>query len=1112
MQADNGTHLPNDRKLILVIDDDPIFRGAVVSFLQRQQFETLEAADAQSALDLAVAHNPDAAIVDIVLPAYPRARPQQDHNQGIELARQLKRHDPTLGIVLFSAFGDRSDVVLQLAVEGMRGLAYLMKGYRSGTGVLLQALEETQAGHIMIRSDEPGAAQALAEKFWARLSPQEAPYVRRAIELFPTLTAREQEVAFTLAQAQTVQSTAGTLNITEGNGRKAHQPHLQQTRTGAGRHGRPGSAQGDPPGQGLLADRHARRAQQHLMPTWLRNSAGAALIISLLLGGIAIISVASSIGQAFGGYTTALLSQSTRTIVAADTPIWWPIYQTSLSPNSSIDLISVNGRSHRTDAPNVFEEAAIAGDESAKVGIRILDTGETFDIDVPVIRFSFIDFLELKLPDLIVGLCFWLAAAVVLKARPTEPLNQRFAIVAALIAAHRWMAINAVWMDVRLLPTLLAATHLVVAGLIGPALIHFALLFPTAVQPWPRRLLALAYVGGLSTGLILAAARIWAPYNPGTVDEIPFIATSYNLMLAIYLTGVLILFARLLSALFAGRHSRRERRVRLIVLLSLVVALPMLLSLAAGVVPGMGEDQVYFLYGLDLRYLLLAVPLALALVIVRYQSMRSPSRLLILVIALAGSALLAALISWLWGLAQGDWPASGEHPPFPYLFAGIFLASVFWSTQTTWRGWFGRLLDWDTHSYNATRAFGRQVSGTTNLGDLSQTMATALVSELQLDRAAVWIWKPEAGAFELVAAAGQPDPPLPDCLPRPADGLPQANRPLRLDIAETVPPWLEPLSGLQVIDVVVPLQADGQPIGLLGLGHRWDEEIFDDRDLVIAELVGQQAALFLLAALQVEELRRVPQRVVEAQEGERRRLAAELHDTVQQFLGGLPFALSFTVAQIEADPDGVADALEGCLGETERMAETVRRIRFNLAPSRLNHSLAQSLGDLAVYVERRTGLPVVLATCDELDAATTLMTREALYRVVQQALDNVVAHAAASEAHVRLECDDSRVTLAVIDNGRGCSEAARQAAAAQQRFGLFSMRARLELCGGAFAFQSAEGKDHGIGLGSGTEPDRIEVFLHWRWRKTGFISSGVESTMILSRTRARLWGGAGCGR
>lgn len=210
---------------VLVVDDDIFFREHVASFLRRRHFEVLEAADSQSAYALAIRHHPMVAIVDIVLPKHPLAPAQTNRNQGIELASRLKQADRSMAVVIYSGFPDRSRAVLELAAEGVRGLAYIVKGFRSGPAVLLQAIEEARAGHIMIRSDEPDGATSLVDQFWARLTAKEQELIGRAVELFPTLSAREREVAFALAHAQTVQGTADLLGMAEATAEK-HINHI----------------------------------------------------------------------------------------------------------------------------------------------------------------------------------------------------------------------------------------------------------------------------------------------------------------------------------------------------------------------------------------------------------------------------------------------------------------------------------------------------------------------------------------------------------------------------------------------------------------------------------------------------------------------------------------------------------------------------------------------------------------------------------------------------------------------------------------------------------------------------------------------------------------------
>jgi signal transduction histidine kinase len=198
--------------------------------------------------------------------------------------------------------------------------------------------------------------------------------------------------------------------------------------------------------------------------------------------------------------------------------------------------------------------------------------------------------------------------------------------------------------------------------------------------------------------------------------------------------------------------------------------------------------------------------------------------------------------------------------------------------------------------------------------------------------------------------------------------------------------------------------------------------------------------------------------VAEAQERERYWLAGELHDTIQQFLGRLPFYLTVSRDLIEIDRQQAAALLDRSIDEVEDAARVLREIRANLAPNQLERSLVKPLGSLAAHVERQSGLTVRVDAPEGLDEVTTIGTRHALYRVIQQAIDNTVAHAEATEAIVRLGRENGRVTFAVTDNGIGSSPEAMRLAQGRDSFGLQSMRARVETVGGEFKFDSAEGQ------------------------------------------------------
>lgn len=796
-------------------------------------------------------------------------------------------------------------------------------------------------------------------------------------------------------------------------------------------------------------------ARGAIIPHWLRNPAGAIMIAAAFFGLLGTLTLLLEVGQPFPRVMTYAFIGNTWAEIAHETPAWWgPLAQGTLQNGDN--FLTINGLPFVANTRQEMARAFEAG-QPARLEVRRLNVPQPFFIDLPVFRFSPGEFLDVKLPELLVGLVTWLLAAIVLRARPDSATNRIFAALASLVALHRLTAITSIFGDELFLVNLPKMGHMLAAGFIGPMLLHLALLFPAPLRRQPRRLLVIFYALGLFSGLTLALSRLplaaLLPDGPRFRVE----AIAYQTMLYLLLAGIVALFARLSWSLVRWRSvSRRERRIVRIVLFGLLLSMPPVLVLLAPIVPGWAQVRTSFALGVDLRYLLLAIPIAFAIAIVRYQTFQSPSKLFIFLIALAISAMLAAVGTAIWLATIPRDLAVTLRPPFVVMFFFILAGSVFWSRQADWRGWFGRFLHRDDRNYESARAFGGRVMSGHDMHELPATIAQALVDELELERAGLWRWIPGASMLELVAASGGDEPPLPLQIAAP-DGQMSLAEPMHV-AWPTTPAWLHAAVAPGQIEVIVPLVAEGQPIGLLGLGRRWDEEIFDDRDLAIAELVGQQTALFVLAGLQVEELRRVPERVAEAQERERYRLAAELHDTIQQLLGRLPFYLTVSRDMMARDRAGAAALLDRCIADVGDAAGVLREIRANLAPNQLETSLVKPLEMLATHMSRQTGLAVRLSLADGLDEATTAGTRHALYRVIQQALDNTVAHAEASEVLVTAGRMSGRVTFAVVDNGVGSTAEARREALAHGSFGMQSMRARLEAVGGAFEFDSAAGQ------------------------------------------------------
>lgn len=224
-------------------------------------------------------------------------------------------------------------------------------------------------------------------------------------------------------------------------------------------------------------------------------------------------------------------------------------------------------------------------------------------------------------------------------------------------------------------------------------------------------------------------------------------------------------------------------------------------------------------------------------------------------------------------------------------------------------------------------------------------------------------------------------------------------------------------------------------VDLLRPGQRLVEE----GGLEVAELVrGFNEMLERLEA----ERRESSRRALAAQEAERARVAAELHDEVGQVLTGV-------LLQLDSLPLGASAAVE--IDETKqavRLAlDEVRRIAQELRPAMLDHlGLPSALTELAARFEEHTGLPVERRLASSLPRLSP-DGELAVYRVAQESLTNVARHARASRVELVLEPGAGSVVLRVRDDGRGFEHP-------PDGGGLRGMRERAVLVGGALAVKA----------------------------------------------------------
>lgn len=214
-----------------------------------------------------------------------------------------------------------------------------------------------------------------------------------------------------------------------------------------------------------------------------------------------------------------------------------------------------------------------------------------------------------------------------------------------------------------------------------------------------------------------------------------------------------------------------------------------------------------------------------------------------------------------------------------------------------------------------------------------------------------------------------------------------------------------------------------------------------------------------------EELRRLSVRILSAQEAERARIARELHDSLGQSLSAVKFSMEGALGGARSDERrSQATALRGLVPMMQGAVDEVRRISMALRPSTLD-----DLGLLATIAwfcrEFEVTHPEVSVERDleVAEAEIPDLLKTAIYRILQEAMNNVAKHSGAERVLLTLRKAGGTLELTVRDNGRGVDPGGTPEEGAVGGFGLKSMRERAELSGGEFRLESAPGQGTVVG-------------------------------------------------
>lgn len=246
--------------------------------------------------------------------------------------------------------------------------------------------------------------------------------------------------------------------------------------------------------------------------------------------------------------------------------------------------------------------------------------------------------------------------------------------------------------------------------------------------------------------------------------------------------------------------------------------------------------------------------------------------------------------------------------------------------------------------------------------------------------------------------------------------------------------------------LILPLKVGDNTLGFWLLGKRDPDDLYPQAEIPILQSLADQTAIALSNIIQTEQVRKLYQSDIERNELERKNLSHELHDSVLNQLAILHNSL---------DGTSLPPAF---LSSYEELKRRLREIVGNLRPPMLAYGLASAITDLADNLMERSGGKVkviveIKATEDRLPEPVEFH----LYRIVQEACENALRHANASQIKISGSLSPQQVDLSIEDNGVGFASENQlelDALLAKNHFGLAGMMERAQLIGAIIEVRS----------------------------------------------------------
>ncbi|NLW06949.1 MAG: sensor histidine kinase, partial [Clostridia bacterium] len=213
---------------------------------------------------------------------------------------------------------------------------------------------------------------------------------------------------------------------------------------------------------------------------------------------------------------------------------------------------------------------------------------------------------------------------------------------------------------------------------------------------------------------------------------------------------------------------------------------------------------------------------------------------------------------------------------------------------------------------------------------------------------------------------------------------------------------------------------------------------------------------------EVQQTQQMALSIIRAQEEERKRVAREIHDGPAQSMANIVLRAEYCLKLLDKEPDKIHDELLGLQKIVMLCLQEIRKIIFDLRPMVLDDlGLAPALKRYFATYQEQYGLQVEFLFFGQQRRLESTV-EVALFRIIQEAVNNIKKHAGVDSALVKMEMLPDKVTVSIRDQGKGFVLSAIQDNKERQGYGLVGISERVQLLNGEMKINTAPGKGTSI--------------------------------------------------